>query len=128
MKHNEIRKQIQNLVKEYHSEKFANQTFTPGESIVRYAGRVFDEEELTNLVDSSLDFWLTAGPHAEAFENEFADFLDMEDSILVNSGSSANLVAMSTLTSPKLGDRQLKPGDEVITVASGFPTTVAPIV
>ena len=80
------------------------------------------------MVDSSLDFWLTAGPNAEAFENEFAEFFGLEDSILVNSGSSANLVAISALTSPKLKDRQLKPGDEVITVASGFPTTLAPII
>lgn len=128
MNHQEIRKQILSLVKEYYQEKFAPVPFTPGKSLVRYAGRVFDEKELVNLVDSSLDFWLTAGHHAEAFENEFADFLGVEDSVLVNSGSSANLVAMSTLTSPKLGDRQMKPGDEVITVASGFPTTVAPIV
>ncbi|NVO21381.1 MAG: lipopolysaccharide biosynthesis protein RfbH [Bacteroidetes bacterium] len=128
MDHSQIRKEIQKLVKQYYHEKFSGKDFIPGESIVRYAGRVFDEEELTGLVDSSLDFWLTAGPHAEAFENEFAEYLGVEDSILVNSGSSANLVAMSSLTSPKLLDRQLKPGDEVITVAAGFPTTVAPIV
>jgi CDP-6-deoxy-D-xylo-4-hexulose-3-dehydrase len=128
MNHQELRHEILQLVKIYHKEKFTQQEFKPGESIVRYAGRVFDEHELINLVGSSLDFWLTAGPHAEAFENEFADYLGMEDSILVNSGSSANLVAMSSLTSPKLLDRQLKPGDEVITAAAGFPTTVAPIV
>ncbi|MCB9274492.1 MAG: lipopolysaccharide biosynthesis protein RfbH [Lewinellaceae bacterium] len=128
MNHHEIRKEILSLVREYYKDKFAPQDFVPGKSLVRYAGRVFDETELVNLVDSSLDFWLTAGHHAEAFENEFADFLGVEDSILVNSGSSANLVAMSTLTSPKLGERQAKPGDEVITVAAGFPTTVAPIV
>ncbi len=128
MNHHEVRKEILSLVKEYYKDKFAPEPFVPGKSLVRYAGRVFDEKELVNLVDSSLDFWLTAGQHAEAFENEFADFLGVEDCILVNSGSSANLVAMSALTSPKLGDRQLKPGDEVITVASGFPTTVAPIV
>jgi CDP-6-deoxy-D-xylo-4-hexulose-3-dehydrase len=128
MNHHELRHEILRLVKCYHQEKFAHQEFKPGESIVRYAGRVFDEIELMNLVNSSLDFWLTAGPHAEAFENEFAEYLGAEDSILVNSGSSANLVAVSTLTSPKLLDRQMKPGDEVITVAAGFPTTVAPIV
>ena len=128
MNHKELRQEILRLVQQYHQEKFAPQKFIRGESIVRYAGRVFDNKELMNLVDSSLDFWLTAGPHAEAFENEFADYLGVEDSILVNSGSSANLVAMSSLTSPKLLDRQLKPGDEVITVAAGFPTTVAPIV
>ena len=128
MDQHQLRKEIQQLVKQYYTEKFTPAVFKPGDSIVRYAGRVFDEDELTNLVDSSLDFWLTAGPHAEAFENEFAEYLGTEDSILVNSGSSANLVAVSTLTSPKLLDRQLKPGDEVITVAAGFPTTVAPIV
>ncbi len=128
MDHNQLRDDIRTLVKQYYQAKFAPREFKPGESIVRYAGRVFNEDELTQLVDSSLDFWLTAGPHAEAFENEFAEFLGVEDSILVNSGSSANLVAISSLTSPKLLDRQLKPGDEVITVAAGFPTTVAPIV
>ena len=128
MDQHQLRKEIQLLVQQYHKAKFSPTEFKPGETIVRYAGRVFDEEELMNLVDSSLDFWLTAGPHAEAFENEFAEYLGVEDSILVNSGSSANLVAVSTLTSPKLLDRQLKPGDEVITVAAGFPTTVAPIV
>lgn len=126
--HQEIRKKILEQVKIYYENKFIEQDFIPGQSIVRYAGRVFDENELLNLIDSSLDFWLTAGHHAEAFENEFADFFGLEESILVNSGSSANLVAMSTLTSSKLKDRQLKPGDEVITVASAFPTTVAPIV
>jgi CDP-4-dehydro-6-deoxyglucose reductase, E1 len=125
---NQIKKEILQLVNNYYQEKFVMKPFIPGESIVRYAGRVFNEEELSMLVSSSLDFWLTAGPHAEAFENEFAEFLGLDDSILVNSGSSANLVAMSTLTSPKLLDRQLKPGDEVITLAAGFPTTVAPIV
>jgi CDP-6-deoxy-D-xylo-4-hexulose-3-dehydrase len=128
MKHDEIRSKILGLVKDYYDEKFKNKPFIPGESIVRYAGRVFDEKELLNLVDSSLDFWLTAGPHAEAFENEMAEFMGVDDAILLNSGSSANLVAISSLTSPKLSDRQLKPGDEVITVASGFPTTVAPII
>jgi len=128
MNHEEIRSNILGLVQEYYREKFIKKPFIPGESIVRYAGRVFDEKEIVNLVDSSLDFWLTAGPHAEAFENELAEFFGVEDAALVNSGSSANLIAISALTSPKLLDRQLKPGDEVITVASGFPTTVAPIV
>jgi CDP-4-dehydro-6-deoxyglucose reductase, E1 len=128
MTHTEIRNKIRELVIAYHNDKFKHEKFEPGKSIVRYAGRVFDEDEMTNLVDSSLDFWLTAGHHAEAFENEFADFFGVEDSILVNSGSSANLVAMSVLTSPKLKDRQLRPGDEVLTVAAGFPTTIAPII
>lgn len=128
MKHEEIRSKILGLVQDYYKEKFSEKPFIKGESTVRYAGRVFDEKELINLIDSSLDFWLTAGPHAEAFENEMADFMGVEDAILVNSGSSANLVAISVLTSSKLLDRQIKPGDEVITVASGFPTTLAPIV
>ncbi len=83
---------------------------------------------MKNLVDASLDFWLTAGRYAEEFESRFAEFFGLSDAILVNSGSSANLIAMSALTSPKLGDRRLKPGDEVITAAAGFPTTVAPII
>lgn len=124
----EIKKDILKKVSEYYQSKFTRQPFLPGQTKVRYAGRVFDEKELINLVDSSLDFWLTAGRYAEEFEMSFAEFFDMSDALLVNSGSSANLVAMSTLTSPKLKDRQLKPGDEVITVAAGFPSTVAPIV
>jgi CDP-4-dehydro-6-deoxyglucose reductase, E1 len=128
MNHEGIRIKILDLVKDYYKEKFIEKSFIPGESTVRYAGRVFDEKELVSLVDSSLDFWLTAGPNAEAFENEMAEFMGVGDVILVNSGSSANLVAISVLTSPRLLDRQIKPGDEVITVASGFPTTVAPIV
>ncbi len=95
---------------------------------MRYAGRHFDDQELTALVDSSLDFWLTAGRYADEFEAGLADYLGLENVLLVNSGSSANLVAFSTLTSPRLRDRQVKPGDEVITVAAGFPTTVNPII
>jgi CDP-4-dehydro-6-deoxyglucose reductase, E1 len=94
---------------------------------VHYAGRVFDADELCRLVDSSLDFFLTANRYAEAFERDFAEYFGVSDALLVNSGSSANLVAMTTLTSPKLGDRRLQPGDEVVTVAAGFPTTLAPI-
>ena len=121
-----LRRQILDLVREY---QFAEpkRPFRPGEDPVRYAGRYFDEKELVNLVDSSLDFWLTAGRYAEEFEANLAEFLGLENVLLVNSGSSANLVAFSTLTSPKLKDRQVKPGDEVITVAAGFPTTVNPI-
>jgi CDP-4-dehydro-6-deoxyglucose reductase, E1 len=128
MSEKELRDKILDLTKLFYKEKFSPKKFVAGESIVHYAGRVFDENELLNLVDSSLDFWLTAGQNAEAFENEFAEFFGLDDCILVNSGSSANLVAVSSLTSEKLKDRQLKPGDEVITVASGFPTTVAPII
>ena len=95
---------------------------------MHYAGRVFDEQELVNLVDASLDFFLTANRYSETFETEFGDYFGLSNALLVNSGSSANLVALSSLTSPKLGERRLKPGDEVITVAAGFPTTVAPII
>ena len=123
-----LRNQILELTKQFYFAKFANQEFTPGKSPVRYAGRVFDEKELVSLVDSSLDFWLTSGRFAEEFEYEFARMFGATEAILVNSGSSANLVAMSALTSPKLKNRRLKPGDEVITVAAGFPTTVAPII
>ena len=122
------RKQILDLVRQYYQEKFAPKTFDPSNDLVHYAGRVFDETELVNLIDASLDFFLTANRYAEQFENEFAEVLDLSNAILVNSGSSANLVALSALTSEKLGERRLKPGDEVITVAAGFPTTVAPIV
>jgi len=101
--------------------------FVPGESTVPYAGRVFDADEVEAGVASMLDFWLTLGPEGTAFERELAAFLGVRNTILVNSGSSANLVAFAALTSPKLGDRRLKPGDEVISVAAGFPTTVAPI-
>ncbi|MFZ4441156.1 MAG: lipopolysaccharide biosynthesis protein RfbH, partial [Syntrophales bacterium] len=105
----------------------AQSSFTPGDRIP-YAGRVFDEREMTSLVDSSLDFWLTAGRYAERFEKEFAAFLGVQHCSLVNSGSSANLLAFMALTSPKLGERRIKPGDEVITVAAAFPTTVSPII
>ena len=101
--------------------------FIPGQTVVPYAGRVFTEDEVEAAVSATLDFWLTLGPEGDAFENELAAFLSVKKSILVNSGSSANLVALSALTSQKLGDRQLRPGDEVITAAAGFPTTVAPI-
>jgi CDP-6-deoxy-D-xylo-4-hexulose-3-dehydrase len=124
----ETREEILELVRKYHRQKFGSRRFDPASDVVHYAGRVFDEQELVNLVDASLDFFLTANRYAEQFENRFADYLGLSNAILVNSGSSANLVALSALTSPKLGDRRLKPGDEVITVAAAFPTTVAPIV
>lgn len=101
--------------------------FEPGDHIP-YAGRVFDDREIANLVDASLDFWLTAGRYAEKFEKDFADFLGVRYCSLVNSGSSANLLAFMALTSSKLGERRIQRGDEVITVAAGFPTTVAPII
>ena len=101
--------------------------FTPGDRIP-YAGRVFDEREISNLIDASLDFWLTTGRFADTFEREFARFLGVKHCSLTNSGSSANLLAFMALTSPKLGERTIRRGDEVITVAAGFPTTVAPII
>ena len=131
VKHNEpgeLRQQILALVRDYYQAEFAGRTFDPAKDLVHYAGRVFDDEELRNLVDASLDFYLTANRYAERFETEFAAYLGLSDVLLVNSGSSANLVALTALTSPKLGEKRLKPGDEVITVAAGFPTTVAPIV
>jgi CDP-6-deoxy-D-xylo-4-hexulose-3-dehydrase len=123
-----LRNQILERVRQYAREKFARRAFDPAKDLVHYAGRVFDEEELYSLVDASLDFFLTANRYVERFETEFASLLGLSNALLVNSGSSANLVALTSLTSPKLGDRQLKPGDEVITVAAAFPTTVAPIV
>ena len=122
-----LREQIASLVRQYHEEQFSHRTFNPETDLTHYAGRVFDAEELCNLVDASLDFFLTANRYAEKFEADFADYLGVSDALLVNSGSSANLVALSALTSPQLGERRLKPGDEVVTVAAGFPTTLAPI-
>jgi CDP-6-deoxy-D-xylo-4-hexulose-3-dehydrase len=123
-----IRREIIALTKKYYDSKFSAKQFQKGRDKVFYAGRVFDEDELANLVDSSLDFWLTEGRYSEKFQTRLADYLGVSDAILVNSGSSANLVALSALTSPKLGSRALKPGDEVITVAAAFPSTVSPIV
>jgi CDP-4-dehydro-6-deoxyglucose reductase, E1 len=127
MSHQETRKQIVELTKRYYKERFEKNIFTPGESRVNYAGRVFDEKELVNLVNSSLDFWLTEGRFAEEFAGKIADFLGSNNVILTNSGSSSNLIALSALTSEKLGNKRLKPGDEVISVAAGFPSTVTPI-
>lgn len=123
-----LRKQILDLVGHYYQEKFKEKSFDPERDLVHYAGRVFDAEELVGLVDASLDFYLTANRYAEMFEANFADYLDLGNALLVNSGSSANLVALTTLTSPKLGKRRLLPGDEVLTVAAAFPTTVAPMI
>ena len=125
----ELRDQILTLVAEYYDHAFVPRAFIPGESPVPVSGRVFDAEDIQFLVDSGLDFWLTTGRFAEQFEREFArDVFNTRHALLVNSGSSANLVALSALTSPSLGEKQLKPGDEVITVAAGFPTTVNPII
>lgn len=123
----QLRQQIFELTRKYFTEEFPTQRFVPGETPVPVSGRVFDAADLVRLLDASLDFWLTTGRFADQFEREFARFFGLRHAILVNSGSSANLLAISCLTSPKLGDRQLKPGDEVITAAAGFPTTVNPI-
>ena len=127
-KKSELRAAIQKLTTEYYQEAFPAKEFVPGESVVPVSGRVFDDADMFAIVDSGLDFWLTSGRFAEQFESKFAKFVGLRDARLVNSGSSANLVAVSVLTSPTLGERQLKPGDEVITVAAGFPTTVNPII
>lgn len=124
----ETRKEIMELTRKYYRETFGTQRFDSKKDLIHYAGRVFDDEELVNLIDSSLDFFLTSNRYTDQFEEDFAVYLGLSNAVLVNSGSSANLVAISSLTSEKLGDRRLKPGDEVITVAAGFPTTVAPII
>ena len=121
------REDILELVSRYYHERFGSKEFNPQIDLIHYAGRVFDQQELINLVDASLDFQLTADRYASQFENRFADYLGRSHALLVNSGSSANLLALSALTSPMLGEKRLRPGDEVITVAAGFPTTVAPI-
>jgi CDP-4-dehydro-6-deoxyglucose reductase, E1 len=123
----ELHDRILDLVREYYHARHANKVFLPGASKVPYAGRVFDDNEMVKAVSSVLDFWLTLGPEGEAFERELAGYVGTRHAVVVNSGSSANLVAFATLTSPQI-DRPLIPGDEVITVAAGFPTTVAPIV
>jgi CDP-6-deoxy-D-xylo-4-hexulose-3-dehydrase len=122
-----LRNEILEKVKEYYAVKFDKNNFTAGKNKVNYAGRVFNEIELTNLVDASLDFWLTEGRYSELFSEKIAEFLGVEFAHLTNSGSSANLLAFAALTSEKLGDKRLKPGDEVISVAAGFPATVTPI-
>lgn len=123
-----LRDRILDLVSEYHAQAFAEQPFVPGETPVPVSGRVFDAEDMRSLVDSSLDFWLTTGRFAAQFEKQFARWFGIRTATLVNSGSSADLLAVTSLTSPKLGERRLVPGDEVITVAAGFPTTVNPII
>lgn len=126
---NTLRKEILEKVREFHEAgQVDRRAFSPDKDVVHYAGRVHDADELITLVDSSLDFWLTSGRFTEEFETGLADFLSAENVLTVNSGSSANLVAFSTLTSPRLLDRRILPGDEVITVAAGFPTTVNPII
>lgn len=124
----EIHKEIMSLVKEWYEIKFAKKDFKPGETYINYSGRVFDEKELMNLVDSSLEFWLTGGRYEKEFSEKLASYLNVKHVILTNSGSSANLLALSALTAPELENsgRRLMPGDEFLTVAASFPTTVNP--
>jgi CDP-4-dehydro-6-deoxyglucose reductase, E1 len=131
MEPQELKQQILSLVGEYYRTAHQKPAFVPGQSRVPYAGRVYDHQEMTLLADSSLDFWLTAGPYADRFERRMRQFFDCRDFLLVNSGSSANLLMLSTLCAPTLTCKDLaplQPGDEVITPAVTFPTTVAPIV
>lgn len=128
-KKEELKSQILELTREYYREVHAlKPEFEEGKTFVNYGGRYYDDEEMVNLVDSSLDFWLTAGPWAHKFETCLAKWLGVKYCAVTNSGSSANLLAFYALTSPKLGERAIKRGDEVITVAAGFPTTVNPII
>ncbi len=122
------RKEVMEKAAEFYRKAHARKAFVPGQTPVPCAGKVFDEKEICASIDASLDFWLTAGRYAAEFEEKFASVVGRKHCSLTNSGSSANLLAVSALTSPKLGDRQLKPGDEIITVAASFPTTVNPII
>jgi len=123
-----LRAQILNLSEEYARLVHGPKPFAAGQSNVAVSGKVMSPADMRNLVDSCLDLWLTAGRFSEAFEKRFAEFFGTKYALLVNSGSSANLLAFSALTSPQLRDKRLKPGDEVITVATGFPTTINPII
>jgi CDP-4-dehydro-6-deoxyglucose reductase, E1 len=122
------RDQIRALVEQHYKEEFLNKKFIPGVTPIPVTGKTFDHEEIQYLVDSSLDFWLTTGRYAEDFERKLARKVGVRHALFCNSGSSANLLAFTALTSPSLGKRAIKPGDEVITVAAGFPTTVNPII
>lgn len=124
----DLRERILALVAEYHEAAFGEQKFVPGQTPVPVSGRVFNAEDMQSLAAATLDFWLTTGRFAAQFERELAVVFGVQHATLVNSGSSANLLALTALTSPKLNERALRPGDEVITVAAGFPTTVTPIV
>jgi len=123
----ELRKRILDLTKEFHAEQFANKAFVAGVTAVPVSGKVIDGEDMSAVVDAALDGWFTTGRWAKEFERRLARFVGVRSASLVNSGSSANLLALTALTSPKLGDKRLKEGDEVITVAAAFPTTVNPI-
>ena len=125
-----LKKQILDLTARHYSlaHDHSGEVFEPGKSRVNYAGRCFDEKEMVNLTDAALEFWLTSGRFTREFEERFAKMLGVRKCLLVNSGSSANLLAFMTLTAPELGERRIRRGDEVITVAAGFPTTVSPII
>ena len=123
-----MREEIIKLSRDYFAKEIAKKKIIPGESYIPPSGKVMDEDDMALLIDASLDMWLTAGRYHEQFEREFASYMEQKHCLLVNSGSSANLVAFSALTSPLLGDKAIKSGDEVITVAAGFPTTVNPII
>src|ERR1700734_3283208 len=123
----QLRQEILKLTAEFQREAFATKDFVPGSSLVPVSGKVIDAADMSAVVDAALDGWFTTGRWAKDFERKLARFVGVRSASLVNSGSSANLVALSALTSPRLGERALKPGDEVITVAAGFPTTVNPI-
>ncbi len=127
-KASELKQQIQSLVVDYYTEVFAGKTFTPGVNNVPVSGKVFDHEELQYLVESSLDGWFTTGRFNKEFEVALADYIQVRKAMTVNSGSSANLVAFATLTAEELGERALKPGDEFISVAVSFPTTINPAI
>src|SRR6202142_1014950 len=128
MTQDELRLQIMELVTESTRQRHAPRKFVPGESVIPPSGKIFGAEEVCSAVDAALDFWLTTGRFNKSFERKLAEFLDVRWAVTTNSGSSANLLALAALTSPKLGEEALKPGDEVITVAAGFPTTVNPSV
>src|SRR5215469_5735811 len=123
----QLRQQILELTAQYHAEAFPQRQFDPGASTVPVSGKVIGADDICSVVESALDGWFTAGRFAKEFEQKLARFVGVRSASVVNSGSSANLIALSALTSPELGDRALRPGDEVITVAAGFPTTVNPI-
>jgi CDP-6-deoxy-D-xylo-4-hexulose-3-dehydrase len=122
-----VRQEIMELTSQYVENSHAKKSFIPGKTIVPVSGKVFGKKEVQMLVSSSLDFWLTTGRYNQEFEKQLGNFLGIKFAMTTNSGSSANLLALSSLTSEQLGERSLKPGDEVITVAAGFPTTVNPI-
>ena len=127
MTEEQARKEILDMVSIYCNKFHKRKGFIEGDYIT-YASRIFDKAEMCNLVDSALEFWLTSGRYTQEFEKKFAEYLEVKHCSLVNSGSSANLLAFMALTSPLLGNRRVRPGDEMITVAAGFPTTVAPAI